>query len=273
VVVFKYPIEFVVDVTDAPDMKPWAEKVARACERAYPMINEELASDGLKPNHVIQVTLKNDYHYPRESIIYTRDSGGGPIVGSLEYFKAHPDDFGAMVHMTVYVVQGYGARQGPSWLVVEEIADSVRSLKYQLRKRVHLDLDQVPSSGGIWAPAAFLNCLTKGYDQEYARQVKRTPQWLESGIADYLRFFKYEPGNLGQLDPPDKVHYCSGYRQTASFLAHLTDNYDKQIVRKLNQIVREGKYREDVFETLTGKPVQELDKEWRAALRRHPAGR
>src|SRR5439155_27279500 len=38
VAVFKYPIEFVVDVTDAPELKEWAEKAARVCERQYPLI-------------------------------------------------------------------------------------------------------------------------------------------------------------------------------------------------------------------------------------------
>jgi hypothetical protein len=30
-------------------LKEWAEKVARECERWYPMINDELLSDGYKP--------------------------------------------------------------------------------------------------------------------------------------------------------------------------------------------------------------------------------
>src|SRR5205809_794331 len=33
VAVFKYPVEFVVNVDDAPEMKEWAEKAARVCER------------------------------------------------------------------------------------------------------------------------------------------------------------------------------------------------------------------------------------------------
>lgn len=271
VAIFKYPVEFVVDVADAPDMKPWADKVARVCERAYPMIHEELPGDGLKPNRMIRIALKKNYPY--DSMIYTRDSGGGPILASLAYFQAHPEDVGAMIHKTVYVVQGYGARhEEPSWSVVEEIGDSLRSFKYYVRNRAHLDLDRVPSNGGIWAPVALLNRLTDGYDRECTRRLARNPQWLEAGIADYFRFFKCEPGQLGTLDP-DIVRYNGGYRQTAAFLAYLTDHYDKQIVRKLNQIVRAGQYQEEVFETLTGKTAQELDQEWRAALRRRPAGR
>ena len=47
--VFKYPVEFTVVVTDAPEMKEWADKSARICEREYTMINEEFKSDGFKP--------------------------------------------------------------------------------------------------------------------------------------------------------------------------------------------------------------------------------
>ena len=55
---------------------------------------------------------------------------------------------------------------------------------------------------------------------------------------------------------------------TAAFLAYLMKTYDKDIVRKLNRRMREGRYEEDLFERLTGKTVQELDDEWRATLRR-----
>ena len=34
------PVEFVIDVADEPKMKDWAEKAAKVCTRAYPMINE-----------------------------------------------------------------------------------------------------------------------------------------------------------------------------------------------------------------------------------------
>ena len=33
VAMFKYPVEFAVDVSDAPEMKGWAEKAARVCEQ------------------------------------------------------------------------------------------------------------------------------------------------------------------------------------------------------------------------------------------------
>ncbi len=196
VMTFKYPIEIAVDVTDAPDLKDWAEKVAGACERAYPMINEELRSDGYKPAHSIRMTFKSSYKGVAEA-------GGGRITGSVDYFKGHPDDVGAMVHETTHIVQRYRGRN---------------------------------------------------------------PGWLVEGVADYVRFFKYEPGKIGPIRA-DRARYNASYRTTAAFLAFVAEKYDKDLVRKLNAAMREGTYKEEMFKDLTGKTVQELDEEWRATLK------
>ena len=48
----------------------------------------------------------------------------------MKYFKANPDDIGAMVHETVHCVQLYRGRGNPGWLV-EGVADYVRFFKYE----------------------------------------------------------------------------------------------------------------------------------------------
>lgn len=195
---FQYPVEIAVDVTDAPDMKQWAEDTARTCERAYRMINEELQSDGYKPAHLITMALKNDYNG-------VAATGGNHIVGSVKYFKEHPDDVGAMVHETAHVVQHYRGRRNPGWLV--------------------------------------------------------------EGVADYVRFFKFEPGNLGPINAR-RAHYNQSYRVSAAFLAFLVEKYDAEIVRKLNRLMRAGEYPgESFFSDATGKTLDELDDEWRATLK------
>ena len=196
VMTFKYPIEFVVDVSDAPDMKEWAEKAARVCERQYPMICDELPSDGFKPLTVIHMTLKSNYNG-------VAATGGGRITGSAKYFKAHQDDIGAMVHETVHAVQLYRSCGNPGWLV--------------------------------------------------------------EGIADYIRFFKYEPGKLRKL-APERARYDGSYRTTAAFLAFVTEKYDTNLVRKLNAAMREGKYKVELWKELTGKTVEELGQEWKKSL-------
>jgi hypothetical protein len=196
VTVFKCLVEFVLDVADAPEIKDWAEKAARACEKAYPMINEALKSDGYKPPTTVTMALKSNYRG-------VAAAGGGRIVGSVKYFKDHPGDIGAMVHETSHIVQRYRSRNNSGWLV--------------------------------------------------------------DGVSDYVRFFKYEPGKLGRIDTKHS-HYNDSYRTTAAFLAYLTEKYDKQIVLKLNALMREGKYTNETFKQLTGKTEIELDEEWRATL-------
>jgi hypothetical protein len=197
VAVFKYPIEFVVDVSDAPDMAEWAAKVARVCERQYPLICDMLVSDGFKPLTMIRMTLKNDYNG-------VAAAGGGRITGSVKYFKGHLDDVGAMVHETVHCVQLYRGRGNPGWLV--------------------------------------------------------------EGVADYIRFFKYEPGKLGIKLTPERAKYDGSYRVSAAFLNFATEKYDPQLVGKLNAVMREGKYKPEVWKELTGKSVEELGREWQQSL-------
>ncbi len=180
-------------------MKEWADRAARICERQYPMINEELKSDGFRPTRLVRMTMKKDH---KQNVAEVR---GDRITGSVKWFTEHPDDVGAMVHETVHVVQGYRLPGNPGWLV--------------------------------------------------------------EGIADYIRFFKYEPGKLGPIDKK-RAHYDGSYRVTAAFLAYLTEKYDKQLVRKLNKMMREGEYKEEAFKIGTGKTLAELDKEWRATLGR-----
>jgi len=100
-------------------------------------------------------------------------------------------------------------------------------------------------------------------------RTRNNPGWLVEGVADYVRFYKYEPGKLKPL-PPEKAKYNGSYQVTARFLAFLVERYDKQIVRKLNQVMRDGEYREEIWKTLTKKTLSELGDEWKESLR--PSG-
>jgi hypothetical protein len=85
--------------------------------------------------------------------------------------------------------------------------------------------------------------------------------WITEGIADYVRYFKYEP----KPSPPKispKANYKDGYKTSATFLAWIEKNKDKEIVRKLNELLREGKYKEDVFKEWTGSDLDALWKEF-----------
>src|SRR5262249_7468671 len=171
VATFAYPVEINVDVSDAPEMKEWAEKAAQTCERSYTLINEELRSESYKPPAVIKMTLKNDYRG-------VAAASGDRITGSVSFFKAHPDDVGAMVHETTHVVQHYGGRRG-------------------------------------------------------------NPSWLVEGVADYVRFFRFEPGKLGRIDP-ERARYNRSYRVNAAVLADLAEKYHQDIVLPADTVMREA---------------------------------
>ena len=91
------------------------------------------------------------------------------------------------------------------------------------------------------------------------------PGWLVEGIADYVRFWKYEPGKAGKVNA-DRAKYDGSYRTTAAFLAFVTEKYDAKLVNKLNAILREGKYDVKVWKEITGKTVEELDRQWKESL-------
>lgn len=95
----------------------------------------------------------------------------------------------------------------------------------------------------------------------------KRPGWLVEGIADYIRWYKYEPGKDRTRKDPDKVKYTDSYRVTANFLNWAQEKYDKDLVVKLNAACREARYSEDLWKQYTGKTADELGAEWKAALK------
>jgi hypothetical protein len=91
------------------------------------------------------------------------------------------------------------------------------------------------------------------------------PGWLVEGVADYIRFFKFEPDNLGPINA-ERARYNQSYRVSAAFLAYLVDKYDPETVLKLNRSMREGTYKAELFREITGKTIDDLGKEWRTKL-------
>lgn len=98
------------------------------------------------------------------------------------------------------------------------------------------------------------------------------PSWLIEGIADYVRWVKWEPQNFTVRINPDKASYRDAYRTTAAFLAWCELNYDSRIVSKLNQDTRLGTYSDANWKRYTGKDVDTLWSEFLAAYKANPAG-
>jgi len=114
--------------------------------------------------------------------------------------------------------------------------------------------------------------------QQYGRMrhsnpdATRAPGWLTEGIADYIRWFKYEPqahgADLIWMRPQRNLslRYDASYRISANFLDWASEKYAKDLVRKLNVSLREGNYTKDQWKELTGHTVQELGEEWKKDL-------
>lgn len=110
--------------------------------------------------------------------------------------------------------------------------------------------------------------------QQYGRGPRRAgatrpPVWLTEGLTDYIRWFLYEPQTRGAEITRrnlSRARYDGSYRITANFLNWVSEQHGKDFYQKLNAAIREGRYSEETWKTLTGKTVQELGDAWKAAL-------
>jgi hypothetical protein len=105
--------------------------------------------------------------------------------------------------------------------------------------------------------------------QQYrrGRGGNRNPGWMVEGLADYIRWFLYEPEDKRPRPNPQRAKYTDSYRTTAAFLAYVTQTHDKEIIKKFNTAMREGKYSEDLWKQYTGKTVDELWADYVETLR------
>jgi hypothetical protein len=96
-----------------------------------------------------------------------------------------------------------------------------------------------------------------------------TPGWLVEGIADYIRWFLYEPQTRGAeitARSLARARYDASYRTSANFLDWVTRTHDKDIVAKLNDAARRGRYDANLWKEYTGHTVEELGEAWKASL-------
>lgn len=99
---------------------------------------------------------------------------------------------------------------------------------------------------------------------------KYRPSWLVEGIADYIRYWKFEPKSGGRRFDPKSSSYRNGYQPAAALLAWLEESKRKGIIDELNQALRKGTCTEATIEKLTGKSVGRWWDEFLEARRRGP---
>jgi hypothetical protein len=113
--------------------------------------------------------------------------------------------------------------------------------------------------------------------QQYGRARRRNPGaarnpgYLVEGIADYFRWYKFEPQSKGAeitRHNLDRANYDRSYRVTANFLNWVSGKYDKDIVPTLNAAMREGNYNTNLWTKVTGKTVEQLNFEWKEDLKK-----
>jgi hypothetical protein len=110
--------------------------------------------------------------------------------------------------------------------------------------------------------------VVQSYPRRITAGATRPPGWLVEGIADYIRFFRYEPESARPHPNPkdERTNYDASYRVSGHFLNWAQEKYDKDLVVKLNAACRQGKYKPELWKEYTGKTVEELGAEWKASL-------
>jgi hypothetical protein len=103
----------------------------------------------------------------------------------------------------------------------------------------------------------------------------RNPGYLVEGIADYYRWFKFEPKSKGAEITRRglaRANYDRSYRVTANFLNWVSEKYDQDLVPQLNAAMREGHYSTNLWTKNTGKTIQQLNAEWKDDLKKKIEG-
>lgn len=114
--------------------------------------------------------------------------------------------------------------------------------------------------------------------QAYRRGRHPAPGWVQEGLADYVRWFLYEPYALGaRPDFRDPGTRCDGsYRTTAHFINYIELKYGGggvPIYRRLNTAARNAAYTDEFWKVATGRDLAALNDEWRQAFARQPRER
>lgn len=107
--------------------------------------------------------------------------------------------------------------------------------------------------------------------QQYrgGRDRSSAPGWLTEGIADYMRWFVFQPEAKGAEITArniERARYDASYRVTANFLNWVTEKYARDLVPKLNAASRQGRYSPELWVQITGKSVGDLGAEWKEAM-------
>jgi hypothetical protein len=174
--------EVLVDTNDAPDLAEWGDKAGRLCLEWLPKIAALLPSDGFVPPKT--VTLVFD---PKLKGVAHTD--GSRITIAAGWVRAHPDDWGMVIHELTHVVQAYKGG-GEGWLT-EGIADYIRHRHFEKNAdtlKARIDPDKASYKQAYTTAAAFLVWLEEKRDRDIVRKLNAASR---TGTYDSALFAQY----------------------------------------------------------------------------------
>ncbi len=141
---------FTADVTQVPELQPWGRAAEAICRTWYPIIVATLRSDdSLRP---LRAAPRLVFEKEMQGVAY---AAGAEIHISAAWVKAHPHDFGMVVHELTHLVQRY-PRNRAGWLV-EGIADYIRLRHFEPKVEVpKIDFTRAKHTDSYKTTAAFL---------------------------------------------------------------------------------------------------------------------
>ncbi|MEJ5170620.1 MAG: basic secretory protein-like protein [Fimbriimonadales bacterium] len=89
------------------------------------------------------------------------------------------------------------------------------------------------------------------------------PGWITEGIADGIRYAKFEPQKDSALHDPERSPYRDGYWSAGAFLVYIERSYEPSLFTKLNEAARRGRYTPDFWLKTTGKTLDALWEEYK----------
>jgi hypothetical protein len=92
--------------------------------------------------------------------------------------------------------------------------------------------------------------------QRYTRP--NTPVWVTEGIADYVRWYCFEPVEKHPHRDPSHAKYTDSYQTTAQFFDWIVRTKDKKFIQRLNAAARAGNYAKDRFKDYTDSSLDDL---------------
>jgi hypothetical protein len=177
----KGKLTVIIDYSEMPELKEWAEKSKELVETWHPKIEELLRTkDFTPPNKVIIVFKKN--------IKGVASASGNKITISGNYVLKNQKDFGMVAHELTHVIQQYrGAGREASWLV-EGIADYVRHYAYEPDAKMRtINVNKAKYTDAYQTAAQFLRWIEKKYDKEIVFKLHRALREREYQVAMFQK--------------------------------------------------------------------------------------